>query len=143
MQNCLQIIVSFFLLDRVSGDGMCWLWDRKYRTDFAIEFGQYNVARLEYHHHNDNIYVRWFPLHSTLHKRIHITGHKGCHEFIYEIWDPNRKQMWRGQAETVYSGLEKGKVPSESEGGVWYYLNNHTTGDLENHCKFFHAKMQK
>jgi len=137
---------SFVLVDSGSGKGIAWIWDKTDRTDFAVEFGYYYYAGDDRHYeYADNTYLRWFPIHPTLHKRIQKPGPK----YIYEIWDPDRKKMWRGRAMTMINAVTKAKnkVPpedaydfGESGVGVWYDLNDHTTGNLERHRRFFDAK---
>jgi len=138
----------FLFYDKITGDGMRWIWEDKCDVEFAVEFGTYDIVHSpKYPQTFGGKYIRWFPLHPTLHKRLQLEGHRN----IYEIWDANRNQMWRGPAYSVQDTvtLEKYMVPlfgpleSHDTPGVWYYLNDHTRGNLENHRKFFGAKRVK
>jgi len=133
----------FTLCDGGTGCGMRWIWDKKQRTDFAVEFGTYNIKSRRNVPVHGTTYIRWFPLHPTLHKQLRTSkSETGKREYVHEIWDAERKQMWRGPARTYIDPLTQdcSKTPLENSGtlaGVWYGLNNYTMGNMENYGKYF------
>jgi len=114
--------VTFMFYDKMNGRGIKWLVNPTDVTDFALEFGCY----FDFEYIHEGTYLRWFPFHRTLRKQLRkayspvVTA-----TVLNEIWDPTRKQVWRGNAKYLCDSftLQGHLVPNGDDlSGKWYYL---------------------